>query len=996
MRKKIGGITPQNTIVLSVLFILVTAAVTFAALRVGDVLYSTQQWVYGILLGIMVGGLVTAVMYTLLPAVRETTPRAKGTLYYPLIAGALALCAMTLAYVTLGVWPVGNESVMIVDMHHQYGPLLAQLRSMILGGGDVLYTFNAGIGANFLSLFAYYLASPLNLLLVLFPAKYLCEGILVITLIKNMLSAVFFAACIQYVLRRRDVSVVILAVSYAMSMYMLAYSWNIMWLDGVMMLPLVVLGFERMMRTGKYGVYVLTLAYVLFTNYYIGFMVCVFMVLYYIAFAIRIKRSLETHTRAFLRFTVGSLIGGGLAMCLLLPVYFALGYTSAAGDLFPDFSSNFALFKLFGQQLFGATPTIRSGNLPNVYCGILPLILLPLFVTTRTIPLRRRIAFGGLLGVLTLSFTFNAFDFLWHGMHTPNDLPYRFSFLFVFALLFVAAMLFEHVSDITPRQITAAAATFGVAVMLFEMLQKDSTAAFMMVYVSLLLGGVYTVVLLLSAYKKIILRTAYMLLLAVVCFELTVHGGIALDTLNGNEYYTDHSSYLDNDSAAAMQAAIDTAKDIAEKENPNSFYRLEMLPRHTCVDTALYNYRGLTSFSSSNYYHTTRLLGALGFAHNGVNSYMYESFVPAVDSLLGVKYITTAEPLDSPLLQQVGESTHADTTYRVYKNTLALPLGYRVSTSIDTFKTAAYQPFTTGENLLAAMTDDSRGIYTYLPIQVAGDSTDIASTMGTQINLSVGGGTAWFTATADTAGDYYVYIDCSAAESASLSVQIPDGSEPKAYSPSTGEPYIIYVGNMPAGTIFDVSVTADDAVGGHIYIAKADTAVMTEKLTTLQKDGLQVTEMSDSVISGNITATANGVLFTSIPYDEGWEVTVDGKATPTYPIGDLSGDGDKGAFLALDIGIGTHAVTFRYTPKGLKIGVLLTAVSVLAFIILLLVTRTKKTGMPAVAQTTPDTPAAPAPIPDITPSPAVPDTTSTETLSENVSLSDILNAAEDE
>ena len=218
-----------------------------------------QKWVYTIGLSALLGLLATLWLHVQLRGVSAPKPR-HGGWYYPVLSGLLALLCMSLCYVYLGVWPIGNESVMIVDMHHQYAPLLSKLREMFLHGGSPLYTFEAGLGASFLPMFGYYLASPLNLLLILFPENLLTEGILVITLLKNALAAACFAACVQSVYHRRDISVPVVAVLYSLMMYMLAYSWNIMWLDCVAMLPLVVMFFERMMRTGKFLGYVLSLS----------------------------------------------------------------------------------------------------------------------------------------------------------------------------------------------------------------------------------------------------------------------------------------------------------------------------------------------------------------------------------------------------------------------------------------------------------------------------------------------------------------------------------------------------------------------------------------------------------------------------------------------------------------------------------------------------------------------------------------------------------------
>ncbi len=975
--------TPAATkLLLGGIFLLLTVVCSLCLLETLPLSEQRQLYAYAIGFSALLSGLLVAVLYTLLPRERFRAPQ-KSAAYYPLLAGALALIGMTLAYVWMGVWPFGVESVMVVDMHHQYAPLLAQLREMVFEGGSPLYTFETGIGANFISLFAYYLASPFNLLLTAFPESLLTEGILVITLLKNAISAAMFAACVQYVFRRRDMSAVMLALGYSLSMYMIAYSWNIMWLDGVMLLPLTVLGFERMMREGKYGVYVLSLAYTLFTNYYIGFMVCVFLVLYFIMFSLRKERSGGEIGRAFLRFAIGSLIGGGMAMCILLPVVFALGYTSAAGEALPDVAANFALFKVPAQQLFGMVPTIRSGNLPNIYCGILPLVLVPLFVTTKTIPLRRRLAYGGLVAVMGLSFTVNVFDLIWHGLHTPNDLPYRFSFLYVFAVLMAAAAMLPHLKEITHKQLGGTLGCIAVYIALYEVLQAEEAKVFMPVYATLLLAAIYCGIILLAAHRKLAQRAAYMVLAFVFVIEMTVHGGLSLDTLNGNEYYTDRENYVANDEHAAISAAVDKMVAIAEEETDGGFYRAELLPRRTCVDTALYHYKGLTSFSSSNYYHTTRLLGGMGYADNGVNSYLYNSFVPVPDSLLGVKYLTLQTDLgEHPYLEKLDTVTTAGYTHYIYRNKLALPLAYRVSSDVSTFVMQQYNPFGTQEDMLTAMTGDGRALYSFLNVRIDADSADMGNAYNTtHFNVNSDGSSVWFNATVDTAAPYYAFVDCTAADSASVTAYDPEGNMIETWDASTGEPYIIDVGTLEAGSTFEVSVTADSAVSGNIYLAAMDAAVMEEKLAALADEGLQVTAFNDHHIAGNLEAKENGTVFTSIPYDASWRVTVDGKAVDTYPVGDLNEDGSKGAFLAFDVQDGSHAVEMTFIPKGLLPGLLATAISVVAFIILLLVTRRKKVPTAATI------PAKEAPIAPKLPPMDPP----ADILSDDITLTDLLN-----
>ena len=182
---------------------------------------SLQKIVFPLGISLLLSGLVTLLFYIQLDDRKEVAK--KGPLFYPVFSGVLAVVCMFLALSYMGVYPVGEKSTMIVDMHHQYAPLLSHLKDRILHGGGFLYDFEVGLGVSFLPLFGYYLSSPLNLLLCLFPDSMLTDGILVITLIKVGLAAAFFAACLQYIYHRRDLSVVACSLMYAMMMYTLAY-----------------------------------------------------------------------------------------------------------------------------------------------------------------------------------------------------------------------------------------------------------------------------------------------------------------------------------------------------------------------------------------------------------------------------------------------------------------------------------------------------------------------------------------------------------------------------------------------------------------------------------------------------------------------------------------------------------------------------------------------------------------------------------------------------
>ncbi|MGN0171442.1 MAG: YfhO family protein [Acutalibacteraceae bacterium] len=913
-------------VLMGIVFAAVTALVVCLTMGTASLTTTAQKVLYPALSGILLAALTVLWLYyqSFSSDKLNHTPKAW---FFPVLGGALTLIVASIGYICIGMWPVGEKTAMIVDMHHQYAPMLSQLRDMLLNGGSPLYSFEIGTGTSFIPLFAYYLASPLNVLLILFPEAYLAEGILVITLIKMTLTGALMTLCLQYVFKRRSYATVVVGLMYALMMYMLAYSWNIMWLDCVMFLPLCIMGFERMMRTGKYLLYILSLAYTLYANYYIGFMVCIFLVLYYLTFFFRAKRSGIKQAVGFGRFAIGSLLGGGLAMVILIPVVMSLSSTSAAGGSLPTFSTNFNVFELFGRGLFETSPTIRSGNLPNMYCGVLAVLALPIFATMKSIPLRRRLSYLALLGVMGLSLIFNQLDLLWHGLHSPNDLPYRFSFLYCFALLLITYEVLYRIKDIKPIQIGGS--LFGIAIyLILEEQFGTQEYSYISLYVSFALIAVYAAVMLFVAHKKMAVRCAYVLTLVFVTAEMLFNASATFQAMNSNEHYTSHSNYLDNDVTKAVEATVSRMEEIGDAEANGAFYRMEFLPRRTTADTAMFDYRGITVFASSGSYDMTRFMGSMGYDVNGVNSQLYKSFVPTADSLMGLKYIAMeADVSGHPQLQKRETVQVGGSTYYIYENPYALPVGFMVNSSVKSWQYSYYNPMASQNSLFSAMTGNTSEV---MQCQQIVSESDTATVNGVSSFSMNGAQTASFRTTVSAQGQIYIHVDCRAAKS----ISVTSGSN--TWSVTTYEPYIIDAGTLAAGSEVRVTITSENSCSGNIYVARLDENAFKQDMQVLSSNGLQVTSFNDSSLTGTIHVDEAGVMCTAIQYDEGWTVKVDGKKVDTFAIGD--------ALLGIDLEAGDHEISLSFYPKGLTAGVILSVVSLLALLVLLDYVQRRDTG----------------------------------------------------
>ena len=636
------------------------------------------------------------------------------------------------------------------------------------------------------------------------------------------------------------------------------------------------------------------------------------MVLYFLTYLARERREWRDHLLAVVRFGLGSLMGGLISGILLLPVALALGSTSAAGGKFAEMDTMFPLFDLFKQLLFATEPTIRSGNLPNLYCGIFTVLLVPLFATTKTIPLRRRIAYLGLLALVGLSTTVNNADLLWHGMHSPNDLPYRYSFLFSFVLVMLAYEALVHIKDISPKQIGGSVAGLIVLLVLTQTNAKEELS-FLTLYVSLGLLVAYAGLTYLVAHRKTAAEIGYVLLLAAVMAEMVANANATFVQLNNNEYFTAHSSYVDNSITETTQQVVEKMQKWDEEETGADFYRMEFIPRRTCVDTALYHYAGVTVFASSNSYNETRLMGGLGFAVNGVNSHLYHSFNPVADSVLGIRYLASTSELDT--LEKIDTITHEGCTYYVYRNDNALPIGFVTDSGVKDWTYSYYNPILTQNEMLQMMTSTGDKVFRLQPIE-----SETATINGTS-NFSISGGYNTFTCKIQEQGNVFLFADCRAAESISVNIKNKDGGNYSSWSVTTHEPYLINAGEREVGDVVEVRIHADSSCTGNVYVAILDEDVYTQAMTDLADEGLHIVDGENHKMTGILSTANGGTVFTSIPYDEGWTVKVDGIEVKTFPLGE--------AMLGFDVGAGEHTVTFTFHPKGLTEGILCTIIGLL-------------------------------------------------------------------
>lgn len=922
---------PKLSAAMGVLSFIASAAMTYLI----SSLFEMTTW-YNIVFAVAVG----VMTYCCLRVWLTDESSEDDAVSYIAMTGTLAFIGIILAYIALGVYPFGNHTVLVIDMHHQYVCFLASLRDMLTFDAGWIYSDSLGLGGGVLYTFAYYMSSPFNILLLFFGDGAITEGVALITVLKITAAGASFAYFAKTMTKRCDFSIVACGVAYALIGFTVTHAWNIMWLDCIVLLPLVVAGLEKLLRTGKCALYCITLAMTLICNYYIGYMICIFMVLYYFCHVIAdgTNRTVGERARRFWRFCYGSLVGGGISAFICIPVFLGLQSTSGANDSFARaVTTFFNIPELFQRTLVTAYPAIRGDSYPNIYCSVMAVLMLVIFFVCKKIPLRRKIAWGGLLGVLAISLSVNLINFVWHGFHWTNDIPFRYAFLVSFVLLCIALQVLSNIESVTPNEVFI---SLGVVcgMLMLERSFGDGMADLTMIYVSLAFFVVYAVISGLCAAGKLKQTLCYAVLALFVFVEVTANATVTIAKVDANEYFTERANFYSSSTTA--QAALEA---IAEYED--DMYREELLPRKTCNDPSLYNYDGMTIFASSNSYDSTVLMGNIGYAINGVNSYLYKNFVVPADSMMSLKYLVLQNAVANEFLTPLGtaQDENGETAY-IYQNTAALSKAFLVNDEIGEWLWMDSNPFVV-QNSFYSLASGSGDVYDIVLMEQGvnaiadGFNTNVELNgtyfLSSQVNDSVSSSFEIYVK-APQSGQYYIYMDCRAANSIYIRTnEVSTNSVPY-------EPYVIDLGFMNAGEEVCVELNSSISCGGNIYFARLNTDNFRQAIAALQAEPLDVSKYREGHIEGKINVVESSVLFTSIPYEKGWTVRVDGEKVETLKLGD--------GFIGIALEPGEHNIEMNYFPHLLWLGIAISAVC-LVILLVLIIPKWREWALSLVPQT---------------------------------------------
>lgn len=842
---------------------------------------------------------------------------------YYFLALLLPLISMLLIYYFIGIAPFGELSLLTGDMRNQYVSYYSHLRSILHGDSGFLYSFSNGIGGEMVGLSAYYLLSPFNLIVYFFSVSTLPYFILLLTLLK-----VSFAGLTMFFYLNKSVSektAVIFSLIYALSGYNLVYQQNLMWLDGLIYLPLLLYGIDKLLNKEKSKIYVFALFLTILSNYYIAFMICLFVTLY--LFANLVEKHSIRDLKVFFKeaypsvkiFITQSLLAGLLTFFIIVPLIYSFSGGKSGFELEGAtlFGKNFPISILFSKMVMGtfSKPELIRG-LPNIYTSLITLPLVINYFISKSIKLKSKIVGLGFFIIVVLSFYFEGLNLFWHGLKPPVWFPYRYSFIFSVLLIIYAVKSFfiiekrKSTYSLGATLITIFITVFYGAYVWYYRLEFIK---FHLLIITCLFIISYTLYLFYNSRQKIGLNKSTIGI--IILLELVFNGYHTLNSLDYAEM-TRYTDYIHKNLPV-----------INELKSNNNDFRIEKSYQFNHNDPLLLNYNGISHFSSTAKLDDISFLGKIGYRDNYAWANYSNGSSTLADSLLGIKYqLTNSEYSPYNSNREINGIT-------VNENDNFLPLGFKVMDGDLDQKLSSTDPL---ENI--------NTIYNNI-----GAKTDLLTKISDseiEVNLQN------LVMDIDNSG-LYTFKKIDNKKPAFVNYIVDNKSK---------EPIHLFFDNTEfhdkaklsfndqyVNMLFDIQrhsanvISSDEnkinikleLIGDQLrinkgYFYRQNSVAYNTTAKNIKQNSFNFEEIKDGYIKGSMfTETKNSKVLFTIPYYKGWKAKVNGETTDI-----------KEAFGALSYielkGTGTFNIEMYYVPKGLYTGLIISTTS---FIILVLYFR---------------------------------------------------------
>ncbi len=811
-----------------------------------------------------------------------------------ILSFVLPLIVMIVVAILKELYPFGEKCFLRTDLYNQYMPFMVELRRKLLGGESLGYAWRLGLGTDFMGIYAYYLACPFNLLCIFVPTTYLIEFITILIFIKISLCGLTMSHYLRRHFASDSMAIVCFSLFYALSGFVAAYNWDIMWMDVLYLFPLVVLGLEELMAGKGVLRYTLFLALTIYTNYYLAIMVCIFLVLYFVILSIQSTK--EVLPRNFLKFAGCSVLSAMMSGFVVLPGGMAILQTGFSSSTFPTkVKVYFNTISVIARHMMNVAVELKNDHWPNIYCGVAFFFLLPLYILTKQIPRKKKIPMLILIAFFIASYQINVLNFIWHGMNYPDSLPARQSFIYIFVLLMMGYEAFLYIRE-QNRWLLIACYAIGALTILICMKVAQPTEDYenYAVRLTLLFLTSYCIFGVTYLSKTVGSRFLIVLMVIFTTFEVGINTyNTSVSTVTRSKYLATYSKNLQ-------------MKEFLDQIDSSPFYRVDKNNRMTKNDGALSGFETATMFSSTSNSGVVAFYTAMGMDHSKVY-YNFDGATPLIAAMLGVKYYATDTRYDWSDTFLTDRMDVADQS--IYRVKGALSLGYAVDSDL-------------------ALNFPLEGDNAFELQNTIGDLLGVEDALFYRHVIATNESLASFVA--QDAGTYYMNVEHGSktrADTIKLTVTDASGTviRKKTYK-NCRKGYLISLGYLNEGDQVTLETTTGTYKDADLNLYRMNDSAMEEALSVLGREQMEITSIDSANVSGTIDVSEDRMLVFSIPYDEGWSLYIDGvKVEP---------EAFAGAFISAPVTAGSHDIRLSYTPVGTLPGFVLTVVGLAVFVLL--------------------------------------------------------------
>ncbi|MCR5508317.1 MAG: YfhO family protein [Lachnospiraceae bacterium] len=836
----------------------------------------------------------------------------------PLMAFLIPVTVMVFVCIVSGFYPFGNTSILMADMRYQFVDYFGYMKQIFFSNDTVFYTFSKTLGGDMAGLASYYCNNPLLVFLLFVPNDILPCGILIMMIVMIGLIGLTFNIFLSEVYGSRYATL-IFSTAYALMGYLMGYFNCVHYFFDIMMLPLVMLGIYRIIRDEKISIlYIVSLAMSIFSCYYIGYMICIFSVVFFsYVFFTRNSESktpidLKSGLKPAILFIGSSILAAGLSAVSLLCAVISLREQSGRKHTPISFKGNFNIAEVFsGLYSNSFNGNVSDDGLPIIYVGAVALVFMILFYLNKNISKREKLFSAGIFLFLILGFYIDCFNVAWHGFSYPIGFPYRNSFLLSFFLLFLSYKSFKNTANIGIRQFLTPVIIYVIYSIYMRVILSEYVGIRQILITGLYILAVYVLIYIRSRNEMKVNVMPLFFILTLI--DLTWNAYVSV-----NAYFPDKK----NDESISIEAFknfVDETKAITGHiyNEDGSFYRMEKLYRRSNNDAMLIGYNGLSHFSSCESEQAMRFLGSLGFRDNGNWAFYGEGSTTFSDCLLGVKYMLSQydeTPKPYSVIYNYNDK-------RVFQNPYALPLCFTMQHGIEESDPAKYDHFSYQNALARSFGYEGNDIYTKV------EGVDV-----TLHNINKDGNT--YTAVNEDGDSYielsftntsrdFIYMYFTADELQDVRIVV-NGLEKQPYFTSYGWS-IRELGHYPEGEKVSVLLYPEQdkiTLNGYEFYHENKEAIE-EWYKAATRDNTELNKITSSHLTGKAEAGEDKLLVFSFPYNNAWNVYVDGVRAGNKSV--------MNGLLAVDISKGSHSIELKYMPKGFKAGL---PVSILCLIIL--------------------------------------------------------------